>query len=95
MASEKSVTQQVAEWIVSVTYDDAPARGTEAVRNLVLDSIGNQFAGMSGSTGRLLTEWVREQGGNPVSTVTAGGFKTKDLFELEDASQREPVKVQF
>jgi 2-methylcitrate dehydratase PrpD len=80
MASDKSVTQQVAEWIVSVTYDDAPERGTEYVRNLVLDSIGNQFAGMSGSTGRLLTEWVKDQGGNPVSTVTAGGFKTTPAY---------------
>jgi 2-methylcitrate dehydratase PrpD len=78
--SDKSVTQQVAEWIVGVTYDDAPARGTEYVRNLVLDSIGNQFAGMSVSTGKLLTRWIREQGGNPVSTVTAGGFKTTPAY---------------
>ena len=27
--------------------------------------------------------------------ASMGGFKPKELFELEDASQREPVKVQF
>jgi 2-methylcitrate dehydratase PrpD len=78
--SDKSVTQQIAEWIVGVTCDDAPARGTEYVRNLVLDSVGNQFAGMSVSTGKLLTEWLRAQGGNPVSTVTGSGFKTTPAY---------------
>lgn len=27
--------------------------------------------------------------------ASAGGFKPKDLFELEDATQREPVQVKF
>jgi 2-methylcitrate dehydratase PrpD len=75
-----SVTEQVAEWIVKADFADVPPVGIERVQNLVLDSIGNQFAGMSVSTGRLLSEWVRAQGGAPVCTVAAQDFKTTPAF---------------
>jgi len=78
--TETSVTEQVAEWIVKVDYRDAPEVAVERVRTLVLDSLGNQFAGMSVSTGRLLAEWVRAQGGTPVCTVTAQSFRTTPAF---------------
>jgi len=78
--SEISVTEQVAEWIVKVDDRDLPEVGVERVRDLVLDSLGNQFAGMSVSTGRLLSEWVRAQGGAPACTVTAQNFKTTPAF---------------
>jgi 2-methylcitrate dehydratase PrpD len=71
-----SVTEQMAEWIVKVDDRDLPEVGVVRVQHLVLDSLGNQFAGMSVSTGRLLAEWVRAQGGAPVCTVTAQGFTT-------------------
>jgi 2-methylcitrate dehydratase PrpD len=74
--ADASVTEQVAEWIVKADYDDIPTVAIERLRNVVLDSFGNQFAGMSVSTGRILSEWVRAQGGAPVSTVTGAGFKT-------------------
>ena len=71
-----SATEQVADWIVKADYDDIPTTVIERLRNVVLDSLGNQFAGMSVSTGRILSEWVRAQGGAPISTVTGAGFKT-------------------
>ena len=79
-SSDASVTEQLAEWIVKADYDDIPAIAVERVRNLVLDSFGVQFAGMSVSTGRLLAQWVKAQGAAPVSTVTAAGFKTTPSF---------------
>jgi 2-methylcitrate dehydratase PrpD len=72
--TEASVTEQVAEWIVKADYDDIPALAIERLRDVVLDSLGNQVAGMSVSTGRILSEWVRAQGGAPISTVTAARF---------------------
>jgi len=76
MATERSVTEQFAAWIVNVDYPDVPEVAVERVRNLVLDSLGNQFAGMSVSTGRLLAEWVRAQAAAPECSVTAQRFKT-------------------
>lgn len=75
-----SVTEQLATWVVEVGADEVPAAGTERVRNLVLDSIGNQFAGMAASTGTRLAAWVRDQGANPVCTVTAQDFRTTPAF---------------
>jgi 2-methylcitrate dehydratase PrpD len=75
-----SVTEQIAEWVVKASYDDVPAVAIERVRNLVLDSLGNQFAGMSVSTGRLLSEWVEAQGAAKVCTVTGHAFKTTPAF---------------
>ena len=79
-ATNGSVTEQIAEWIVKVDDAEVPPIAVERVRNLVLDSLGNQFAGMSVSTGRLLSEWVRSQGASPVCTVTARDFKTTPAF---------------
>ncbi len=77
---ERSVTEQMATWIVEVDAADLPPVAAERVANLVLDSIGNQFAGMSVSTGRLLSEWVRAQRAAPECTVTACDFKTTPSF---------------
>jgi 2-methylcitrate dehydratase PrpD len=71
-----SVTEQLATWVVDVDGSDLPPVAAERVGHLVLDSVGNQFAGMSVSTGRLLSEWVRAQGAAPRCTVTGRDFKT-------------------
>lgn len=75
-----SITQQLAEWIVKVGYDDVPEMGVRRVKERVIDSLGVQFAGMSVSTGQIMTEWVRAQGGRPDSTVIGGGFKTTAAY---------------
>jgi 2-methylcitrate dehydratase PrpD len=74
--SAKSVTEQVAQWIVEVDADDLPPVAVERVRNLVLDSIGNQFAGMAAPTGRRLSQWIEAQGGTPACSVTGQAFRT-------------------
>ena len=71
-----SVTEQVATWVVEVDEASLPPIAAERVGHLVLDSIGNQLAGMAASTGTLLSEWVRAQGAAPVCTVTGRDFKT-------------------
>jgi 2-methylcitrate dehydratase PrpD len=71
-----SVTQQLAEWIVKAQYEDVPEPGPERVKERFIDSLGVQFAGLSVSTGRIMTEWVRAQGAKAESSVVGGGFKT-------------------
>ncbi len=71
-----SVTEQVARWIVKVNTDEVPPLAVERVRHLVLDSVGNQFAGMAAPTGDRLIRWVKAQGGTPICTVTAQDFRT-------------------
>src|SRR5262245_34910719 len=71
-----SVTEQLAEWIVKADLADVPSVGVERVRDRVLDSLGVMFAGMSVSTGQIMRDWIRAQGGSPDSTVIGSGFKT-------------------
>ena len=71
-----SVTQQLAEWIVGAKYDDLPAISAQRVGERFIDSLGVQCAGMSVSTGQIIADWVRSQGGAPEATVLGGGFKT-------------------
>ena len=71
-----SVTEQLAEWIVKARYDDVPEVGSRRVEERFIDSLGVQFAGMSVSTGQIITKWVRAQGATPESSVVGGGFKT-------------------
>jgi 2-methylcitrate dehydratase PrpD len=78
--SATSVTEQVAEWIVKAQYDEIPDTAVLAVKERFIDTIGVQFAGMSVSTGQVLSEWVRAQGGRPDSSVVAGGYKTTAAY---------------
>ncbi len=82
-----SVTQQLAEWIAEASYDDLPEVGIRRVEERFIDSLGVQFAGLSVSTGQIITKWVRSQGGTPESTVVGGGFKsTASLATLVNAT---------
>lgn len=82
-----SVTEQLAEWIVKAQYEDIPESGPHRVKERFIDSLGVQFAGLSVSTGRIITKWVRAQGGKAESTVVGGGFKsTASLETLANAT---------
>ena len=71
-----SITQQLAEWIVGAKYHDLPAISAQRVGERFIDSLGVQCAGMSVTTGQIMVDWVRSQGGTPEATVLGGGFKT-------------------
>jgi 2-methylcitrate dehydratase PrpD len=72
----KSVTEALAQWVVSTRYEDIPALGVQRVRERFIDSLGVAFAGMSVSTGKILTQWIRAQGAKPECTILGAGFKT-------------------
>ena len=76
MGANTSVTEQLAEWIVKADYAHLPTVGVERVRARMLDSLGVMFAGMSVSTGQIMRDWIKVQGGTPHSTVVGSGFKT-------------------
>jgi len=76
MVANTSVTEQLAEWIVKADYAHLPTVGVERVRDRMLDSLGVMFAGMSVSTGQIMRDWIKVQGGTPHSTVIGSGFKT-------------------
>ena len=72
----RSVTQQLAEWIVGARYPDLPPISAHRVGERFIDSLGVQCAGMSVTTGQIIADWVRAQGGAPEAAVVGAGFKT-------------------
>jgi 2-methylcitrate dehydratase PrpD len=82
-----SVTAQLAEWIVKAQYEDVPEPGAYRVKERFIDSLGVQFAGLSVSTGRIITEWVRAQEARAESSVVGSGFRsTASLATLANAT---------
>ena len=76
----RSVTQRLAEWIVTASYESIPTIGIERVRERVLDSIGVQFGGMSVPTGQVIARWVEAQSAKPECTVVGQQFRTSAAY---------------
>jgi 2-methylcitrate dehydratase PrpD len=76
----KTVTEVLAEWVVSTRYEDVPAPGPARVSERFIDTLGVACAGMSVSTGRILTEWVRQQGAQGPCTVLGANFSTSASY---------------
>jgi 2-methylcitrate dehydratase PrpD len=87
MTVTASVTEQLAEWIVKAQYEDVPDPGALRVKERFIDSLGVQFAGLSVSTGQIISQWVRAQGAKEESSLVGAGFKsTASLTTLANAT---------
>jgi 2-methylcitrate dehydratase PrpD len=76
MSEAESVTEQLAQWIVGARYQDLPEVSASRVGERFIDSLGVQCAGMSVTTGQIIAEWARSQGGHAEAAVVGSGFKT-------------------
>jgi 2-methylcitrate dehydratase PrpD len=70
------ITTQVAEFIAKNSYADMSAEAVNMAKRAILDTIGCALAGAKDPAGKIITEFVKSESGNPVSTVILGGFKT-------------------
>jgi 2-methylcitrate dehydratase PrpD len=76
----QSVTEKLAEWIVSTRFEDLPDLGVARVRDRFIDTIGVASAGMSVSTGRIMAQWVGEQGAQGPCTVLGTNLTTSASY---------------
>jgi 2-methylcitrate dehydratase PrpD len=76
----KSVTEALADWVVSTRFEDVPELGVARVRERFIDTIGVACAGMSVSTGRIMAEWVRQQGAQGPCTVLGASYSTSASY---------------
>ena len=69
------MTDQMAAFVAATAVPDAVRERTLSV---ALDGIGALLAAANPdySTGRLVTDFARDQGGKPEATIVGGGFKT-------------------
>ena len=82
-----SVTQQLAEWIAEVRYDDVPEVAARRVEERFVDSLGVQLAGMSVATGEILSRYVRGFVGD--TREFRRGCGVQDHRRLRDVGERD------
>ncbi len=76
MGTEKMIAEKVAEFIVSQKYEDLPASVIAKVKHYILDATGCAIGGSKEPQAKALLAVVKDEGGNPHSSVFAHGFKT-------------------
>jgi aconitate decarboxylase len=78
---ETTLTGRLIDHILAVHYDALPAAAIDMAKACVLDGIAVMLAGATEplGLGRIVTQYVKDAGGNPQATVIAGGFKTSML----------------
>ena len=72
-------TDAIAQFIVDTRFEDIPSQVTEEAKKVMLDCLGITLAGSLEPAGKIITELVREMGGNPEASIVGGGFKTAVL----------------
>jgi 2-methylcitrate dehydratase PrpD len=73
-----SITDRFADRVLGVSFTRLPSEAIEIARQVTLDGIAVILAGSAEplGVGRIVTDHVRQSGGNPEASVIAGGFKT-------------------
>lgn len=73
-----SLTEQLIDKVLAVKYETLPAAAIDMAKACALDGIAVMLAGATEplSLGRIVTQYVKDTGGNPQASVIAGGFKT-------------------
>ena len=76
MAATAGATRTVAEFVVGTSLSDVPGAAVAGAKLCLLDTLGVALAALQVPQGQALVDYVRGQGGTPVSSVIGGGFKT-------------------
>lgn len=69
-------TEILARWIATTTYEQIPAAAIEQAKKSILDYIGTATYGTASDLGKMMIEFIREQGGNPLARVIGTNIKT-------------------
>ncbi|MBI2906617.1 MAG: MmgE/PrpD family protein [Chloroflexi bacterium] len=70
------VTEQLAAFMVETRFEEIPGEVIGLTKKFFLDCLGTALAGSREEPGRIITEYTREIGGSPESTLVGSGFRT-------------------
>ncbi len=73
---KSQTTEKLARFIVETKFEQMPSQAVETAKRAMRDCLGVVFTGVVTHEGELITEFVRELGGNPVAAVIGKGFRT-------------------
>jgi 2-methylcitrate dehydratase PrpD len=66
----------MARWIAATKYEDIPAAAIEQAKKSILDLIGTATYGTTSQLGKIMLEFIVEQGGNPQARVIGTNIRT-------------------
>ena len=69
-------TETIARWIVNTTYEDIPPDAIRVANESCFDLLGVILAGSVEPVGRIVQQYVADQGGVPEATVLASGLRS-------------------
>lgn len=69
-------TETLAQWIVATSYDHVPAAAYEQAKKSILDFLGTAIQGSTTELGRMIIDFVQEQGGHPQARAIATSLRT-------------------
>ncbi|MEX2451249.1 MAG: MmgE/PrpD family protein [Rhodospirillales bacterium] len=72
----REITRGIAEFSANLTFKDLPADVVEGAKKSFLDTVGIALAGSVEQAPKILTDYVKELGGNETATVIGMGLKT-------------------
>lgn len=74
-ATKISVTEAIASWITSTTFNDLPEAAVTEAKRAILDTLGVSLAGSTQPVGKIVGDFTRELQGNPEAGIIGNGYK--------------------
>jgi 2-methylcitrate dehydratase PrpD len=72
-------TEKVARFVVDFDFSKLPSSGIEQIKISMLDTLGVALVGAKGPIGAIMTDFVKEMGGNPQARLIGNGIRTSIL----------------
>lgn len=74
----KNITKQIIDYVIKFDYDSIPDKVIEYSKYIILDTIGAILAASNPKypVSRIISEFIREQGGKEEATIIGNDFKT-------------------
>ena len=75
-----TITQELAEYIMSTSFEELPKEVIRYVKLCIFDWLGVTLGGSREEVGSIILECVQEMGGNQQATIVGKGMKTNILL---------------
>jgi 2-methylcitrate dehydratase PrpD len=69
-------TEKLAKFIVDFDFSQLTARDIEQIKTSIMDTIGVVLVGAKGPVGTIMTDYVKQMGGNPQARLIGSGIRT-------------------
>jgi 2-methylcitrate dehydratase PrpD len=77
---DTNITETLADFAARLRYETLPEPAVDAAKRVLLDWLGNVYAGSATRAGQIMAELAAEEGGVPEAALLGQGRRTSALF---------------